>query len=169
MWIPSDDKVKVKVKVEAGARGKAKVEAEVKVKTTMLPSQPRPQPGAKPRFASFKDMPVWESAMAVAEQVFALTDKLPRKEDYGFTSQIRRAALSISANIAEAFGRSHSLDKIKFYYVARGSLTETQSHLEYGKRVGYIAATEAEALSGKLDGVHAEINRVISCLRKAAQ
>lgn len=105
--------------------------------------------------------------MEVAERVFALTDRLPRKEDYGFTSQVRRAALSISANIAEAFGRSHSLDKIKFYYVARGSLTETQSHLEYGRRVGYLAVSDAAALSEKLDQVHAEINRVILSLRKS--
>jgi four helix bundle protein len=107
--------------------------------------------------------------MTAAEQVFALTDRLPRKEDYGFTPQIRRAALSISANIAEAFGRSHSLDKIKFYYVARGSLTETQSHLEYARRVGYMAASDVAALSEKLDQVHAEINRVISSLRKSSK
>jgi four helix bundle protein len=107
--------------------------------------------------------------MAVAEQVFTLTDKLPRKEDYGFTSQIRRAALSISANIAEAYGRSHTLDKINFYYVARGSVTETQSHLEYGKRVGYVAESDAAVLSEKLDQVHAEINRVISSLRRSVK
>lgn len=107
--------------------------------------------------------------MEVAEQVFALTDRLPRKEDYGFTSQIRRAALSISANIAEAFGRSHSLDKIKFYFVARGSLTETQSHLEYGRRVGYLALSDAVAVSEKLDHVHVEINRVVSSLRKSSR
>jgi len=74
-------------------------------------------------------MPIWKEAMNIAEQIFTITDNLPKKEDYGFTSQIRRAALSISANIAEAFGRNHTLDKINFYYFARGSLTETQSHL----------------------------------------
>ena len=56
--------------------------------------------------------------MDIAEQVFNLTDKLPKKEDYGFTSQVRRSALSISANIAEAYGRNHTLDKINFYYFA---------------------------------------------------
>jgi len=114
-------------------------------------------------------MPVWQEAMAVAEQVFAITDKLPRKEDYGFTSQIRRAALSISANIAEAFGRSHSLDKIRFYYVARGSLTETQSHLEYGKRVGYINPKSAQELDGNLGRIHNDLNRVIVTLRKSTK
>jgi four helix bundle protein len=114
-------------------------------------------------------MPVWQSAMAAAEQVFELADKLPRKEDYGFTPRIRRAALSISANIAEASGRSHSLDKIKFCYVARGSLTEVQSHREYGRRVGYLAESDALAFSEKFDQVHSEINRVISSLRRSGK
>jgi four helix bundle protein len=114
-------------------------------------------------------MPVWQEAMAVAEQVFALTDKLPRKEDYGFTSQIRRAALSISANIAEAFGRNHTLDKVNFYFVARGSLTETQSHLEYGKRVGYLNPKSVEELSNRLSNIHADLNRLVASLRKSSR
>jgi four helix bundle protein len=114
-------------------------------------------------------MPVWQEAMAVAEQVFAITDKLPRKEDYGFTSQIRRAALSVSANIAEAFGRNHTLDKINFYYIARGSVTETQSHIEYGRRVGYLKPKSAEELSAKLSCIYNDINRVILSLRKSSK
>ena len=61
-------------------------------------------------------MPVWQDAMQIATKIFKLTEILPKKEDYGFTSQIRRSALSISANIAEAFGRNHTADKINFYY-----------------------------------------------------
>jgi four helix bundle protein len=114
-------------------------------------------------------MPVWQSAMVVAEQVFATTDKLPRKEDCGFTAQVRRAALSISANIAEAFGRSHTLDKVNFYYIARGSVTETQSHLEYGHRVGYLSASVARDLTDKLESVHSDLNKVISALRKVGK
>ncbi len=105
--------------------------------------------------------------MAAAEQVFTLTERLPRKEDYGFTSQIRRAALSISANIAEAFGRNHTLDKINFYYIARGSVTETQSHLEYGRRVGYIDPMSAQELDISLALIHNDLNRVIATLRKS--
>ena len=71
-------------------------------------------------YQTFRDMPVWQLAMEIAEKVYALTDSLPRKEDYGFTSQVRRSALSISANIAEGFGRKHSLDKINFYLVFQG-------------------------------------------------
>jgi four helix bundle protein len=132
-------------------------------------SSAQPQPNAKSRFASFRDMPVWQSAMVVAEQVFATTDKLPRKEDYGFAAQVRRAALSVSSHIAEAFGRSHTLDTVNFYYIARGSVTETQSHLEYGHRVGYLSASVARDLTDKLESVHSDLNKVISALRKASK
>jgi len=64
--------------------------------------------------------------------------------------KLRRSALSISANIAEAYGRNHTLDKINFYYMARGSLTETQSHMEYGKRVGYLEKDSSKELDKAL-------------------
>ena len=93
-------------------------------------------------YKSFKEMPVWQEAMAIAEEVFRLTKDFPKKEDYGLTSQLRRAPLSISANIAEGFGRNHALDKMKFYHYARGSAMETENHLEYAKRVGYLEMTQ---------------------------
>ncbi|MGH7231234.1 MAG: four helix bundle protein [Nitrospiraceae bacterium] len=54
--------------------------------------------------------------MELAEKICTMTDGLPRKEDYGLTSQIRRAALSVSGNLAEGFGRKHTKDKLNFYY-----------------------------------------------------
>lgn len=116
-------------------------------------------------YKSFKEMPIWKEAMDVAEKVFKLTENLPRKEDYGFISQIRRAALSISANIAEAYGRNHTLDKVNFYYFARGSVTETQSHLEYGKRVGYLDSKNVEELDLKLTNLYNGLNKIIASLR----
>jgi four helix bundle protein len=120
-------------------------------------------------YRSFKDMPVWQQAMDVAERIYAATEHLPRKEDYGLTSQIRRSALSISANIAEAFGRMHPLDKVNFYYHARGSLTETQNHIEYSKRVGYFRAEEADSLEASLSELHAEINKIVVTLKNKAE
>jgi four helix bundle protein len=113
-------------------------------------------------YQTFRDMPVWQLAMEIAVKVHALTDSLPRKEDYGFTSQIRRSALSISANIAEGFGRKHTLDKINFYLFARGSLTETQSHLEYGLKVGYLMPEDTALLDSQLSGVHHDLNKLVS-------
>jgi len=117
-------------------------------------------------YRSFKDMPVWQQAMEIAERIYSVTEDLPRKEDYGLTSQIRRSALSISANIAEAFGRKHLLDKINFYYHARGSLTETQSHLEYSRRVGYLGCVDADSLDNALSELHLEINKIVITLKE---
>lgn len=76
--------------------------------------------------------------MELAKKVFSLTEGLPRKEDYGLTSQLRRSALSIPGNLAEGFGRHHTKDKLNFYYASRGSLAETKSHLIYGQRSGIL-------------------------------
>ena len=114
---------------------------------------------------SFKNMKIWKLAMCVAKRIFELSEDLPRKEDYGLTSQIRRSSLSISANIAEAFGRYHILDKIKFYYFARGSITETQNHLEYGLRVKYFDKEIVKKLNSDLEALTKDLNKVIVTLR----
>ena len=116
-------------------------------------------------YKSFKDMPVWIEAMKVAEEIFGLSESFPKKEDYGLTSQMRRAALSISSNIAEAFGRNHTLDKINFYYYSRGSVTETQNHIEYAKRVGYLNEEQTKNLDSQLVAIYNAINKIIVTLR----
>ena len=71
-------------------------------------------------FKDFTEMPVWQKAMEIAVECFFLSERLPRKEDYGLTSQLRRSAESISANIAEAFGRRRSnKDKSRVYDISR--------------------------------------------------
>jgi four helix bundle protein len=116
-------------------------------------------------YKDFKDMQVWEKAMRIAEVIFNITSNLPRSEDYGFTSQIRRSGLSISANIAEGFGRNHPAEKTHFYYIARGSLMETLSHLEYGHRVKYISEDDSNVLSLILKEEHLELNKLIKSIK----
>ena len=116
-------------------------------------------------YKSFKDMPIWQNAISVAEDIFKLTENLPKKEDYGLTSQLRRAALSISSNIAEAYGRHHISDKINFYYFSRGSVTETQSQLEYANRVGYVDKDTSDILIKKLSQIYNDINKIIVTFR----
>lgn len=106
-------------------------------------------------------MQIWQDSMLIAEKIFILTENLPRKEDYSLTSQIRRSALSISANISEAFGRKHTLDKLKFYYYSRGSILETRSHLEYGKRVKYFNESDFLEIDNSLNKVHLDLNKII--------
>jgi len=116
-------------------------------------------------YKNFIDMPVWEKSMEIAEKLFFLTENLPSKEDYGLTSQIRRAALSISANIAEGFGRFHTNDKIKFYYYARGSAFETQNHLIYGMRVNYFKKDDIENIELLISELNSSLNKIIVSLR----
>jgi len=118
------------------------------------------------KYNSFEDMIVWQKAMDLAVRIFKLTEKLPRKEDYGLTSQIRRAALSVPGNIAEGFGRKHTKDKLNFYYDSRGSLAETKNHLIYGKKVDYFTQTECDELMKLTDDIWKELNMLISSLYK---
>jgi four helix bundle protein len=113
-------------------------------------------------YDSFERMPVWQKGMDLAERVFAITEGLPRKEDYGLTSQIRRSALSVPGNIAEGFGRRHTRDKLNFYYVSRGSLAETKSHLIYGFKVGYFEKSDVAGLSELVANIWEELNKLIS-------
>ena len=114
-------------------------------------------------------MPVWGKGMRLAERVHLLTDGLPRKEDYGLTSQLRRAALSVTGNLAEGFGRHHTKDKLNFYYASRGSLAETQSHLVYGQRVGYFTSVDCDHLMNIIHEVWQELNALIRTLRTNSQ
>ena len=117
-------------------------------------------------YDTFEQMPVWNRGMELAEQVFALTEKLPKKEDYGLTSQIRRSALSVPGNIAEGFGRQHTKEKVNFYYVSRGSLAETKSHLIYGRRVGYFDQTQFHGLELLITTIWKELNHLINSLSR---
>jgi four helix bundle protein len=117
-------------------------------------------------FSSFEDMPVWQKSMEIAVRIFKLTENLPRKEDYGLTSQIRRSALSVPGNIAEGFGRKHTKDKLNFYYDSRGSLSETKNHLIYGHRVKYFDQLNHDELKQLISDTWEELNMLISSLQK---
>ncbi|MBM4277047.1 MAG: four helix bundle protein [Deltaproteobacteria bacterium] len=120
-------------------------------------------------YKSFEDMPVWQKAMELAVRIFNLTEHLPRKEDYSLTSQIRKSSLSVSGNIAEGFGRKHTKDKLNFYYHSRGSLSETKSHLIYGRRVGYFEKKDVEDLIDFIEEIWKELNSLINSLTQKSQ
>ncbi len=112
------------------------------------------------KYRDFTETAFWNHAMEIAQAVFLMTNELPRKEDYGLTSQLRRASVSISANIAEAFGRTSSADKNKFYDYARGSAFETKSLLLYGVKVNYFQEPETMKLIELIETTIHEINKV---------
>ncbi|MFV0187227.1 four helix bundle protein [Empedobacter falsenii] len=91
---------------------------------------------------------------------------MPRTEDYGLASQIRRSAESISANIAEGFGKSSINDKVRFYEIAKSSAFETKSHLIYGQKVGYFKEDSINHLFKELNVIIFEINKLKKALKK---
>ncbi|MCW9713051.1 four helix bundle protein [Aliifodinibius salicampi] len=109
-------------------------------------------------------MNVWQKANELSYKVFELTKLLPRSEDYGLTSQIRRSANSIAANIAEGFGRNTRKDKRNFYIVARGSAFETQSHLLYGQKVKYFDEQIVDKLIEAYDDLFHQLNKIMKSL-----
>lgn len=115
-------------------------------------------------YHDFTEMPVWRVAMEIVKEVYCLTDKLPRCEDYALRGQTRQAAVSISGNIAEGFGRFHSKDKMNFYFFARGSSYEVRNHLMVGTTVGYYREDEISALNTKCLHVIEDLNKIIKGL-----
>lgn len=84
---------------------------------------------------SFKDLIVWQKAKNLAVLIYKVTEKFPDSEKFGLSSQMRRAAVSISSNIAESYHRSHNKEKNQFLWVAFGSGSELESQIEIAKEI----------------------------------
>ncbi len=114
------------------------------------------------RAQGFQELRCYQLSLKILEAAYRLAKELPECEKYNLVSQIRRAALSTVLNIAEGYGRYHYLDKLRFFYIARGSLSETRSAFIAAHTVGYVdeaqrdwaLTTESEAqksLNGYID------------------
>ena len=114
---------------------------------------------------SYQDLDVWQRAMALAEQAYVLTKGFPREEQFGMASQIRRAASSIPANIAEGWARGRTTKFLQFLRVAMGSLRELETHLLLSQRVGLASAEEIRPL---LDSVEI-LSRQLLALQRSLQ
>ena len=98
------------------------------------------------RIASYQDLIVWQKAMDLAEQRYHATRPFPREELFGMTSQIRRAATSIPANIAEGWGRHYPAEFIQFLRTANGSRTELETHLILSADIGLCTEAATQPL-----------------------
>ncbi len=94
---------------------------------------------------SHRDLLVWKEAMLLVEECYELTQDFPRNEEFGLKSQIRRAAVSIPANIAEGHARHQTKEFIHFLCIARGSLAELDTQIELALRMKLFASKGAES------------------------
>ncbi len=90
------------------------------------------------KIRSFTGLNVWKEAHKLVVLIYTVTKKFPREEQFGLKDQIRRASVSISSNIAGGFSRNSFKEKVKFYYISLGSLTEVQNQLLVSRDIGCI-------------------------------
>ncbi len=110
---------------------------------------------------SFENLRVYKAARQLVKDVYVIVSKLPAIENFALSSQIRRAVVSVKANLAEGSGRSHAKDKAHFIDMAYGSLMEVYSEIETAADLSYI--TEEELKNIKLQII--DISKMLSGLR----
>jgi four helix bundle protein len=113
----------------------------------------------------YRELEVWQLAMNLTELCYTATRSYPKEELFGMTSQIRRAAAAIPANIAEGQGREHTKEFLNCLSIARGSLMELETHLLLSERVGLLAQEKLDPLLALTD----RISRMLTGLRKALE
>lgn len=118
------------------------------------------------KIKNFHELDAWKKGHELALEIYKITKNFPKEELYGIVSQLRRAAISITANIAERFARYHFKDKIRFYYQARGSVAEVQNFLLLAKDLEFITLGACKKLGEKANKVAQLINGLIRSIER---
>jgi len=113
----------------------------------------------------YRDLVVWQRGMSLAEATYRVTQDFPREEQFGLTSQARRAAVSIPANIAEGYGRGTRPAYISFVRIAQGSLKELETHLLLAGRPGFCREEAVKPLLAEADELGRMIRALLTRLR----
>lgn len=116
------------------------------------------------KIKNFTDLHAWQEAHALVLEIYRLSSRFPKEEQFGLTAQLRRAGISITSNVAEGFSRSSLKEKIQFYSMTLGSLTEVESQLIAAKDLGYFPSSDY-AVRERLVVVNKLINGLIKKTR----
>jgi four helix bundle protein len=115
---------------------------------------------------SYRDLQVWQLGMEIVTAIYPLTDSFPKHEIYGLTSQIRRAAVSIPATIAEGHSRDSTKEFLHHLSYTRGSLAELETELILATRLGYGDRETIESLIRQLDTLSRKLRNLQKSLRE---
>jgi len=113
------------------------------------------------KIKSFADLIAWKKSHKLVIEIYGITKDFPREEIFGITNQMRRCAVSITSNIAEGFSRKFKKEKIQFYRISLGSLTELQNQLLISRDVDYLTSDDFNRISLKTVEAHKLINGLI--------
>jgi four helix bundle protein len=114
---------------------------------------------------SYRDLRVWQDAMTLAETCYRLTRDFPREELFGLTSQIRRAASSVPANIAEGHGRENTGNFVQHLRIAQGSLKELETHFLLAERVSILKAIDLQPVLSQCETLGKMLRALIRSLQ----
>lgn len=114
----------------------------------------------------YRKIKAWEFADDLTVMVYRRTKDFPKEEIYGITSQLRRAAYSVPSNVAEGSARSSNKDYLRFLYIARASLAETQYFVHLCGRLSYLDAKDAELLHKQIRATFARLHGLIEAVKR---
>ena len=117
---------------------------------------------------NYRDLIVWQKAMSLAKQIYALCGTLPPHQRFGLTQQLQRAAVSVPSNIAEGKGHRSDPEFVRFLFHARGSLLELQTQILIARRLEYLSEEKADKLCRSGDGIARGLNALINRFRPKA-
>jgi four helix bundle protein len=115
---------------------------------------------------SYRDLQVWQDGMALAEGCYRLTKEFPREELFAMSSQVRRSAASVPANIAEGHGRENTQSFIQYLRIAQGSLKELETHLLLSERVGLLSEKQIQIPMDQCTRLGKKIRALIRSLQQ---
>ena len=113
---------------------------------------------------SYKDLIVWQKGIRLVSEIYRVTEKFPKSEMFGLTSQIRRAAVSIPANLAEGYARKHRAEYAQFVKIAFGSGAELETHLLIAQNLKFLEKKDVAEAEALLDEVMRMLNKLSSSL-----
>ena len=116
------------------------------------------------KVSSHKDLMVWQRSMDLVERIYRITAKFPPNEQWGLTSQMRRAAVSVPSNIAEGYGRQATGEYRHHLSMGRGSLLELETQVLLCRRLKYSEAADADALLAEIEEISKMLASLISKL-----
>jgi four helix bundle protein len=114
----------------------------------------------------YRKLLVWQKAIDLVVDVYQVCKKLPKEEIYGLASQMRRAAISVPANIAEGQGRRTLKDKQNFLSIAMGSLKELETHLIIAGRLDFLKQNDTSSLFGLVERIAQMLDGLINSLKR---
>ncbi len=113
---------------------------------------------------SYRELIVWQKSRRFVANIYRLTDKFPKSEMFGLTSQMRRAAVSIPANIAEGYSRKHRAEYVQFLRIAYGSGAELETYCGLKSDLGYVTKEKSAEFEELLAEIMRMLNKLISSL-----